>query len=61
MLFNNDADVNIQNVAFGTALQAASTEGYKEIVKMLPSKGTCVNMEAGVFGTALYLASKEGD
>lgn len=61
MLLNNDADVNIQNGAFGTALQAASAEGYKEIVEMLLSKGANVNMEAGGFGTALYLASKEGD
>lgn len=40
-------DVNIQCAEYGTALQATSEEGHKDIIEILLSKGTDVSTEAG--------------
>ncbi|KAB5513478.1 hypothetical protein GE09DRAFT_1266749, partial [Coniochaeta sp. 2T2.1] len=46
-------DVNAQGGEYGTALQAASTAGNKEVVEMLLGKGADVNVQGGDYGTAL--------
>ncbi|KAK4220982.1 ankyrin repeat-containing domain protein, partial [Podospora fimiseda] len=42
------------------ALQAASSEGHQEIVKLLLDKGADVNAQGGFYGNALQAASSEG-
>jgi hypothetical protein len=39
MLLDKDADVNAQGGYYGNALQAASVEDYKQVVKMLLDAG----------------------
>jgi ankyrin repeat protein len=50
------ADVNAQGGYFGNALQAASAEGYQEIVQLLLDKGA----QDGEYGNALQAASVGG-
>ncbi|KIX01363.1 uncharacterized protein Z518_09088 [Rhinocladiella mackenziei CBS 650.93] len=45
---------------FGNALQAASSRGHPEVVKMLLDRGADVNAEGGGFDNALQVASVEG-
>ena len=54
------ADVDIQGEFYGTALQAASAEGYKRVVRLLLDKGADVNPQGGYYGTALQAASYRG-
>jgi hypothetical protein len=51
--------ISIEN--HGTALQTASARGGKEVVEILPSKGTDINMSGGVYSTALQAASAKGN
>lgn len=53
-------DINAQGGEYGTALQAASAEGQKEVVHMLLGKGADVNIQGGVWGTSLQAASAGG-
>ena len=53
MLFDKGADVNVQGGYYGTAFQAASKRGYKEIVDILFDKGADVNIQGGNYGTTL--------
>jgi ankyrin repeat protein len=57
ILQDSAADVNLQGGHFGTALQAASYNGSREVVSMLLEKGADVNLQGGEFGTALQAAS----
>lgn len=41
MLLDNGADINIQDERYGNALQAASSEGYDQV--MYPDKLTSMN------------------
>lgn len=54
------AEVNAQGGWFGNALQAASSRGHHEIVKLLLDQGAEVNAQGGEFGNALQAASSEG-
>ncbi|KAK3351860.1 hypothetical protein B0H65DRAFT_137399 [Neurospora tetraspora] len=60
ILAKEKIDVNAQGGEYGTALQAASFQGHKEIVEMLLDKGADVNVQGGDYGTALQAASREG-
>ena len=60
MLLKKGANINIKGKRFGTALQAASTKGYKEIIEILLEKGADINIKGGNFGTALQAASAKG-
>ena len=50
ILAKETIDVNAQGGEYGTALQAASTRGRKEIVEMLLDKGADVNAQGGRYG-----------
>ncbi|KAK4220431.1 ankyrin repeat-containing domain protein [Podospora fimiseda] len=54
------ADVNAQGGEYGNALQAASSRGHQEIVKLLLDKGADVNAQGGQYGNALQAASEGG-
>lgn len=58
-LIANGADVNSQGGSHGTALQAASFSGHREIVQLLLDEGADVNAQGGIHGTALQAASLE--
>ncbi|KAJ5741611.1 hypothetical protein N7533_011020 [Penicillium manginii] len=59
-LVSSGADINAKGGKCGTALQAASGEGYQEVIKLLLSKGAKVNAQGGEYGTALQAASYGG-
>jgi ankyrin repeat protein len=42
------------------ALQAASSKGHKQVIRLLIEKGTEVNAQGGEYGNALQAASSEG-
>ncbi|KAB5513482.1 hypothetical protein GE09DRAFT_980708 [Coniochaeta sp. 2T2.1] len=54
------SDVHTQGGYYGTALQAASAGGHKEVVEMLLGKGADVHTQGGYYGTALQAASAGG-
>ncbi|EAQ91377.1 hypothetical protein CHGG_03312 [Chaetomium globosum CBS 148.51] len=56
-LISNGAEVNAQGGEYGNALQAASSRGHQEIVKLLLDKGADVNAQGGRYSNALYAAS----
>ncbi|KAI1595117.1 Arp Ankyrin repeat [Pyrenophora tritici-repentis] len=60
MLLDAGADVNAQGGHYGNALQAASTEGHEQVVKMLLDAGAEVNAQGGEYGNALQAASAQG-
>ncbi|KAK3947728.1 ankyrin repeat-containing domain protein [Pseudoneurospora amorphoporcata] len=60
ILAKEKIDINAQGGDYGTALQAASARGYKEVVEMLLDKGADVNAQGGYYGTALQAASAGG-
>lgn len=47
-IISKGADVNAQGGYFGNALQAASSRGHQEIVKLLLDQGADVNIPNGV-------------
>ncbi|KFA55211.1 hypothetical protein S40293_09949 [Stachybotrys chartarum IBT 40293] len=59
-LIGKGADVNTQGGKYSTALQAASSRGHLEIVKLLLDKGADINAQGGEYGTALQAASSGG-
>ncbi|KAJ7840159.1 ankyrin repeat-containing domain protein [Mycena olivaceomarginata] len=60
IVLENSANVNAMGGRHGTALQAASAEGYEEIVLALLENGANVNAEGEEYGTALHAASAMG-
>jgi ankyrin repeat protein len=46
---------------YGTALQAAASEGEMEIVRLLLDKGADINAQGGEYGTALHAAVLQGE
>jgi ankyrin repeat protein len=60
VLITKGADVNAQGGYYGNALQAASSGGHQEIVKLLLNKGADVNAQGGHNGNALQAASFRG-
>ncbi|EXL45108.1 hypothetical protein FOCG_13867 [Fusarium oxysporum f. sp. radicis-lycopersici 26381] len=59
-LMAEGADIDVQGGRYGTALQAASSEGYPEIVQLLLDKGADINAQGGYYGNALQAASVWG-
>ncbi|RYP18310.1 hypothetical protein DL765_004030 [Monosporascus sp. GIB2] len=55
-----DAQAQIACGCYGTALQAASYSGCKDIVQVLLEKGADVNIRGGMYRTALQAASRGG-
>ena len=53
LLLDRGVDVNVEGGYSGTALYAALTRGYKEIVKLLLDKGANVNAQGRYYGNAL--------
>ena len=53
-------EVNTQGGQFGNALQAASSRGHQQVVKLLLDQGAEVNAQGGHFGNALQAASSGG-
>jgi len=51
-------NVNVKGGEYGTALQAASCQGYLGRVRMLLKAGPDVNIEGGKYGTALAAAPR---
>ncbi|KAF2677730.1 hypothetical protein K458DRAFT_279074, partial [Lentithecium fluviatile CBS 122367] len=60
LLLREGADVNAQGGAYGNALQAASSGGHEQVVKLLLKKNADVNAQGGYYGNALYAASDQG-
>ncbi|KAF5268142.1 hypothetical protein FOXYS1_962, partial [Fusarium oxysporum] len=60
-LTTEGADVNAQGGEYGNALQAASYQGYLEIVQLLLDEGADINAQGGKYGNALQAASYEGN
>ncbi|KAF5342987.1 hypothetical protein D9758_013664 [Tetrapyrgos nigripes] len=60
ILVEEGANVNAQGGEYGNALQAASYQGSKEIVKLLVEKGADINAQGGPYGNALQAASFQG-
>ena len=52
--------INAQGGYYGNALQAASTRGYEQVVRLLIDKGAEVNTRGGKYGNALRAASTRG-
>lgn len=60
-LLDKGAKVDAVGGRYGTALQAASAQGDREIVQLLLNKGAKVDAEGGAYGSALQAASARGD
>ena len=60
ILAGDGTDVNAQGGYYGNALQAASSGGRQQIVKLLLKAGADVNAQGGVYGNALQAASSGG-
>jgi ankyrin repeat protein len=60
ILLHKGADINAQGGNYGSALQAASYKGHKEVVKILLEKGAKVNTGGGRYGNAILAASSRG-
>jgi hypothetical protein len=59
-LIRKGADVNAQGGQYGNALQAVSSAGHQEIVKLLLDQGADVNAQGGQHRNALRAASSKG-
>ncbi|KAJ5240339.1 Pfs NACHT and ankyrin domain protein [Penicillium citrinum] len=59
-LISKGEDINAQGGRYGNALQAASFDGDREIVKLLLDKGADVNVQGGEHGNAPQAASSKG-
>ena len=59
-LVSQKVDINARGGDFNSALQAASFEGYFEIVHLLLANGADVKMQGGLYGSALEAASSRG-
>lgn len=59
-LLEAGANVNAQGGQYGTALQAASAQGYEKIVTRLLEAGADVNAKSGCYGNALQAACARG-
>ncbi|TGJ75468.1 hypothetical protein E0Z10_g10990 [Xylaria hypoxylon] len=60
ILVKEKTGINVQGGFYGTALQAASAEGHKEVVQMLLNKNADVDIQGGFYETALQAASVGG-
>ncbi|KAJ3846987.1 ankyrin repeat-containing domain protein [Lentinula lateritia] len=60
LLLEVGANTDAQGGRYGNALQAASCEKYKPIVKLLLEMGADVNAQGGRYGNALQAASFKG-
>jgi ankyrin repeat domain-containing protein 50 len=56
-LMDAGAEVNAQGGHYGNALQAASFEGHKKVVRILMDAGAEVNAQGRHYGNALQAAS----
>ncbi|KAJ7274616.1 ankyrin repeat-containing domain protein [Mycena rebaudengoi] len=56
LLLKNGAAINAASVEAGTALQAACSNGYKDIVRILLENGANINEVGGTCGSALQIA-----
>ncbi|KAJ5391857.1 Pfs NACHT and ankyrin domain protein [Penicillium cosmopolitanum] len=65
-IISKGADVNTQGGYFSNALQAASSRGYQEIIKLLLNQGADINTQSdintqgGHFGNALQASISKG-
>ncbi|KAJ3767410.1 ankyrin repeat-containing domain protein [Lentinula raphanica] len=55
-----DSDINAQEGYYGSAIQAAAAEGYKDIVECLLQHGADINLQGGHYGTAIAAAAFGG-
>ena len=60
LLLDHSADVNAQNKYLSNALQKASKEGHKQIVRLLLDHGADINARGGHLGNALGTACGSG-
>ncbi|KAJ7274605.1 ankyrin repeat-containing domain protein [Mycena rebaudengoi] len=60
LLLKNGAAINAASVEAGTALQAACSNGYKDIVRILLENGANINEVGGTCGSALQIALHKG-
>jgi ankyrin repeat protein len=58
MLLDKGANVNLQVGGYGTALQAASSRGHKEVVQVLLDRDANVNLQGGGTSAPLHLAGR---
>ena len=59
-ILSQGANVNVQGVYYGNALQAASLGGHEKVVELLLGKGADVNAQGGFYVNALQAASDGG-
>ncbi|KAF4342866.1 Pfs NACHT and ankyrin domain protein [Fusarium beomiforme] len=59
-MITEGADVNAQGGWFGNALQAASSNGNRDVIQLLLDKRADINAQGGKLGNALQAASYEG-
>ena len=59
-LLDKGVDTHAQGGRYVNALQAASTQGHKEVVQLLLDAGADVNMQGKWYGNALQAASIQG-
>ncbi|KAF4461453.1 hypothetical protein FALBO_11747 [Fusarium albosuccineum] len=60
LLLDQGADVNAKGGRNGSALQAASKQGYDKIVQLLLDRGADIHAEGGFEGSALKMATNSG-
>ena len=53
LLLDKDADVNAEGGEYGSALQAALSKDYGDVVQQQLDKGADVNAQGGEYGCAL--------
>ena len=60
LIVSKGADINGRSGDYGSALAAASVEGYEQVVDLLVDKGAEINEQGGIHGSALTIASGRG-